>query len=129
MLRLGWSTRKKLVALIIDTKIPKYDRKIEIKKLLYQMTSHTLAKTFAELIKTRKTPVRMGPKPIPDVNLAIKRTNYNVLADAKTPIGNRSNEKTIEIIPKDFYVENREVMIDEGRAEEVVEEEGEGRRG
>lgn len=47
----GQKLKEKLVSIIESTHLPKRQKKLEIKKLLYQMTSPELARTFGELVR------------------------------------------------------------------------------
>ena len=95
----GIKYKDRLENIINNNKIPKREKKLDVKKLLYQMTSTDLAKTFVELLKRKQLVVQKGGK---------KEKHYSDLADAKTPVNIvRQKEKTLEIIPRDFDVSDR----------------------
>jgi RNase P/RNase MRP subunit p30 len=71
----GLKYKERLENLINNNKIPKREKKLEVKKLLYQMTSSDLAKTFVELLKKKQLIVQKGGN-----------EKYNILADANTPV-------------------------------------------
>src|SRR5690606_2030058 len=56
----GLKYKNRLESIIESNKISKRAKKLEIKKLLYQMTSSDLAKTFNELLKKKKIDEQLG---------------------------------------------------------------------
>ena len=100
----GIKYKEKLENLINNSKIPKREKKLEIKKLLYQMTSNDLARTFAQLLKNKKlSELQKGS------GLATGKKEYiSPLAEALTPVDIVYGEaESIEIIPEDFNTRDR----------------------
>ncbi|AGF85236.1 hypothetical protein QJ854_gp546 [Moumouvirus goulette] len=88
----GKEYKIRIEKIINDNNLPKNDKRIQIKKLIYEMTSADLFKTFNALIQ--KINQKGGEDIIEDVN---------PLAQAKTPVSViRSPEKTIQIIPENY---------------------------
>ena len=96
----GIKHREKIEALINNNKIPKRDKKIEIKKILYQITNSDLAKTFNQLLKSKHL---VGSGLIFD-----EKQKISPLAEAETPVSIvHQKEKSVEIIPKDFTTSDK----------------------
>lgn len=95
----GAKHKNTLENIINNNKIPKRHKKMEIKKLMYQITSTDLAKTFIELLKQRQMTEQKAGKSM---------SRVTALADAKTPVSIvKEKEKTLEIIPIDFDVNDK----------------------
>ena len=92
----GQKYKAKIEAIINNTKIPKRERKMEIKKLLYKMTSSELSRTFAELLRRKEQEqIQTGGK-------------GNPLVEANTPVNIvKQKERSIEVIPRDFNVRDK----------------------
>jgi hypothetical protein len=92
----GLKYKEKLENIMTNDKKPKREKKLEIKKLLYQMTSSDLARTFIELLKNKGLVTQKGG------------ASHNILADAKTPLNIvKQKTKSVQIIPQDFDVNDR----------------------
>lgn len=102
----GLEYKEQLEKIINDKHIPKRTKKLEVKKILYKMTSTELAKKFVELLKKKEIISHTNPKE--NIIHSIGGKTYNVLADAKTPV-NISNQKTksIQVIPEDFNTSDK----------------------
>ncbi|AYV85120.1 MAG: hypothetical protein Satyrvirus4_17 [Satyrvirus sp.] len=93
----GLKNKEKLENLI-KSSTNKRQKKMEIKKLLYQITSSDLARTFAELVKRK--------------NQTAGR-NIDPYAQATMPVTvSRQMEKTIEIIPEDINTSDKRIRRD-----------------
>jgi hypothetical protein len=113
----GLRYKEKIENLINNNKIPKREKKLDIKKILYQMTNSELARTFVELLKNKKFIEQTGGfenyrRYILDQGNPVihddEINDYNILADAKTPVNIvNQREKTIQIIPENFDVRDR----------------------
>ncbi|XWV24865.1 putative early transcription factor [Tupanvirus deep ocean] len=96
----GIKYKERLESIINNNKIPKREKKLDVKKLLYQMTSSDLAKTFVELLKKKQLITQRGGQQ--------NEHGYNVLADAKLPVNIvKQKERTVQIIPRDFDVSDK----------------------
>ncbi len=122
----GIKYKEKLENIINNNKILKGEKILDIKKLLYQMSSSDLSKKFVELLRKKNIiePVSsqtskilaggfenyhqyLMDEGIPEIHHD-KINNYNVLADAKTPVNiSKDRTRTIQIIPKNFNVRDR----------------------
>lgn len=92
----GIKYKEKLENINNNKKITKREKKMDIKKLLYQMTNSDLAKTFVELLKKKNLIQTAG------------KEKYNILADAKMPVNIvKQTEKSIQIIPEDFNTQDK----------------------
>lgn len=108
----GMKYKTKLENIISNAKYTKREKKLEIKKLLYQMTSSDLAKTFNELLRKKNLIGQEGgnksSRKIPPNDLDLEDPKVKALADAKTPINiKHQREKSIQLIPLDFDVKDK----------------------
>ena len=118
----GTKYKEKIETTIDNTKLSKDNKRLEIKKLLYQMTSAELAKTFTELIKKVKSPTFVTEKIYNQDNEEAIDTNLpaNPLSQANAPIQISPEEKdyfsdkeipagatSVEIIPRDFNTRDK----------------------
>jgi len=105
----GIKYKEKLEGLINNNKLAKRDKKIAIKKLLYQMSSSDLARMFNELLKKLNTALTNESSMV-DMQARIEKTNgKKTVSDSLNDSLNDSLSETttIEIIPKDFVMGER----------------------
>lgn len=104
----GIKYREKLMKIMNDTKIPKRNKKLDIKQLLYKMSNSDLAKTFNELVKNID---RLSggfnnavAKSVPNT----ANTTNKYLTEANTPVNIVDDKvQTVQIIPDNFNTKDK----------------------
>ncbi|AVL93900.1 putative early transcription factor large subunit [Megavirus vitis] len=111
----GINYKKLIEQITSDTSISKNNKRIKIKKLLYEMTNTELYKTFNALLQNINN--QNGGQE--DINTKTNIDNLEIIenvnpyAQAKNPVSIINNpDKTIQIIPEDYSVGDRIVSSD-----------------
>lgn len=123
----GLKYKARLEHIIANPKITKREKKLETKRLLYQMSNSDLARTFNELLKRKISEEKKSQEQVAgqfDESLSLP-DDAKALAEAITPVNiDNSGEKSIQLIPLDFDVSDkrpRSNLVDSALTPDTVE--------